>query len=284
MVEGEWRAVGTATVGRRRPRRPGHLADGLRRRYQVRLAGRTPTSTGPRASRASSCTPTMPPTSGAVWRASAAPPSPAPSPRCWWPWATRGRGRRTGRVRGDEDGAHVAGQRRRVGDPGALRTGTTGRRARPAGDGGTGMTTPEVLRVGQLQRLLRGPHPRRPRNGRGRPDRRPHGRLAGRADDVHPAQDPGAHRRVRPHLPARARGGAPDLHRAGHHRRVQRGRARPRGAGRRREGVGPPAGPRRARGLGVGGRHHARLAALQAQGRSSSTSTRASCFPPTPRW
>ena len=70
---------------------------------------------------------------------------------------------------------------------------------------------------------------RRPRDGRGRADRRADRRLAGRADDVHPPQDAGAQRRLRPHVPARARGGAPDLHRAGHHGGLQR-----RGAAARR--------------------------------------------------
>ena len=60
----------------------------------------------------------------------------------------RGRGRRAGGARGHEDGAHVAGQRRRDRGRGALRAGPTGRRARPPGHGGAGMTAPDVLRIG----------------------------------------------------------------------------------------------------------------------------------------
>ena len=83
-----------------------------------------------------------------------------------------------------------------------------------SGAGGPGLGAPG----GQLQRLLRGPPLGRPRDGRGRARRRADGRLAGRADDVHPAQDPGAQRRLRPHVPPRARRGPPDLRRTGDHR------------------------------------------------------------------
>ena len=82
---------------------------------------------------------------------------------------------------------------------------------------------------GQLQRVLRRPPFGRQRDGRGRPHRRAHRRLAGRADHVHPAQDPGAQRRVRPHLPAPARRGAAHLHGAGHHHRLQCRWSQPRG-------------------------------------------------------
>ena len=47
----------------------------------------------------------------------------------------------------------------------------------------------------QLLRLLRRPPLGRPGDGRGRPDRRPHRRLAGRADDADPVEGAGAQRR-----------------------------------------------------------------------------------------
>ena len=163
--------------------------------------------------------------------------------------------------------------------------GPAGRRARPAGHRGAGMTTPDVLRDRELQRVLRGPCPRRPRDGRRRPARRADRRLAGRADDVHPAQDAGAQRWVRPHLPARARGGAADLHRAGHHRGLQRRAGCSPRRWRPRWGSWPGARASTCtwpRSRGTTSRRDWRR--CRRRGRSSSTSTPARCFRPMRPW
>ena len=85
----------------------------------------------------------------------------------------RGRGRRAGRPRGDEDGAHPAGQRRRDRGAGPVRAGPAGRRATISWspwsphEHSAGPTAGRAAR-GELQRVLRGPPERGPRDGRGR--------------------------------------------------------------------------------------------------------------------
>ena len=115
LIDGEWRAVGTARVG------DGVVdlltADGLRRRYRVRLAAQLRPALGRRCRRA--------------WRrrrrvpGTAARRSHQGARRCGRQGGRRGG---TGGARGDEDGAHAAGQRRRDGGRGALWAGAAGGR------------------------------------------------------------------------------------------------------------------------------------------------------------
>ena len=82
----------------------------------------------------------------------------------------------------------------------------------------------------QLQRLLRRPPGGRARAGRGRPDRRAHRRLAGRADhaDPGPAADEARRgQRLRAHVPHPDGAGARHLPRPRHPGRLQRRRPRP---------------------------------------------------------
>ena len=74
--------------------------------------------------------------------------------------------------------------------------GGPGRRARPPGRGAA-VSGPGVLRMANCSGFFGDRAYGGPRDGRGRPDRRPHRRLAGRADDAHPPQDQGAQRRLR---------------------------------------------------------------------------------------
>ncbi len=104
----------------------------------------------------------------------------------------------------------------------------------------------------QLLRLLRRPAVGGPGDGRGRPHRRPHRRLAGRADHAHPVEGVPArpHPGVGPHLPHPDGGGARDLRRPWHQGGDQCRRAQPVGPGRpgalpgRPPGSGGVGGPR----------------------------------------
>ncbi len=112
----------------------------------------------------------------------------------------------------------------------------------------TAMTEP--LRIANCSGLLRRPALGRPRDGGGRAHRRPHRRLAGRADHAHPVEGlparplPG----MGPHLPHPDGGGARHLRRPRHQGGDQRRRPQPGRPGRPGPGAGRSAGA-----VGVGG-------------------------------
>ena len=100
------------------------------------------------------------------------------------------------------------------------------------------------------------------RDGRGRADRRPHRRLARRADDADPRQEPhaGPRRRLRPHVRHADGTGDGDLPRPRHQGRDQRRRAQPGGL----------------RGGGAGGRRQARAVDRRSPTSRATTSCRGS--------